>query len=307
VHDTDAYVVGRFIAGFGIAGELGAGVTLISEKLTAEKRGHGVALFIIFGYLGVVAASLLSHVVSWRMAYVIGGVSGLLLFFARMMVFESGLFQNLKTHHNKRGGLLRVWKDKALLKKYCAVICMMLPGTFVPQIIWTLSPELAKAQGLSEPIQASTVLGMGFACACLGSFLASYLSGKLRSRKKALIVFYAILFVLLSKYLLMPPTSIAEFYVLNCLFGLSQCLWMVGVNVAAEQVGTNIRATVASTTPNFVRGLAITMNLAFGVMKPDFGAMSAVTIIAVFVFALSLWGWFSIEETYGKSLDYEEA
>jgi len=117
VQNTDAYVVGRFIAGFGIAGELGAGVTLISEKLTAEKRGHGVAMFIIFGYLGVVAASLLSHAVSWRVAYVIGGVSGLLLFFARMMVFESGLFQNLKTHQKKRGGLMRVWKDKTLLKK----------------------------------------------------------------------------------------------------------------------------------------------------------------------------------------------
>jgi len=160
---------------------------------------------------------------------------------------------------------------------------------------------------LNESVQASTVLGIGFACACVGTFFASYLSSKLRSRKKALIVFYAILFVFLSKYLLLPPASITEFYVLNCLFGLSQCLWMVGVNVAAEQVGTNICATVATTTPNFVRGLAITMNIAFGMMKPDFGAMTAVTIIGVVVFALSLWGWFSIDENYGKSLEYEEA
>jgi putative MFS transporter len=305
VQSVDAYALARFIAGFGIAGELGMGVTLISEKLTSDKRGHGVAMFIGVGYLGVLVASLLSNTVSWRMAYVIGGGAGLGLFFARMVVFESGLYTKLTAPKTQRGGFRRIWKNKMLLRKYCAGIAMILPATFMPQIIWTLSPELAKAQGLAEHIKASTVLAMGFACAFVGTLLASFLGGKLRSRKKALILFYIVVAVLLAKYLLLPPATIEEFYALNCLLGLSQCLWMIGIGVSAEQVGTNIRATVTTTTPNFSRGLAILMNLSFGAMKPIYGSMTAVTIIGSVVFILSLWGWFNLDETFGKSLDYE--
>lgn len=306
IQNVDTYMVGRFVAGFGIAGELGAGVTLISEKLTSQKRGHGVAFFISFGYLGVLAASVISTFVSWRMAYVIGGSAGLALFFARMMVFESGLYTKLKTQQVKRGGLRRIWKNKSLLKKYVAAICMILPATYVPQIIWTLSPELAKAQGLPDPIKASSVLASGFAFAALGSVLASLLGGKLKSRKKVLILFYVIVLLVLAKYLWLPPSTVGEFYLLNCLLGLAQCLWMVGIGVAAEQVGTNIRATVTTTTPNVSRGIAIFMNVSFGMIKPMWGTMTAVTVIGILVFALSLWGWTRIDETYGKSLDFEE-
>lgn len=306
VQSIDQYAVARFLAGLGVAGELGVGITLISEKLTAQRRGYGVTFFIILGFFGVLAAAFAANQLSWRQAYMLGGVAGLLLLLARIFVFESGLYQEMAAKVTDRGGLRIIFRDRKKLKKYIAAILMLTPTTFIPQIVWTLSPELAKAQGVTEPVKAGSVLAIGYSCVIVGDFFASLLSEKLRSRKQAILVCYILGVLCFLKYILFPSSTLTGFYIINGLLGLTFGIWVVGVALAAEQVGTNVRSTVTTTVPNFARGLAIVMNFIFAQIKPMEGSTIAVGIVGFIIFSLALWGWKNVDETYGKDLNYEE-
>ena len=307
VESVDHYALGRFVTGFGVAAELGVGLTLITEILASHRRGYGVAFFIILGFCGVFAAAAVTELLSWREAYLVGGVAGLGLLFARGLVRESSLYQQTMERKIKRGGLSVIFRNRRLLKKYIAGILVVTPVPFVVQIVWTLSPELAKAQGLATPVKASVILSLGYACVILGDMLACGLSETLRSRKRAMLVSLSLGFVFFLKYLFVPSTSAAEFYLANGCLGFAFGVLVVGGTLSAEQVGTDIRSTVATTTPNFARGLVIPMNLLFGYLKPMTGSLTAVGIIGSIILTAALWGWWNVDETYGKDINYEEA
>ena len=97
------YAVLRFIAGFGLAGELGAGITLVTEILPKERRGYGTTLVATVGIMGALLAYFVSHLFDWRTAYFIGGGLGLILMILRVRVFESGMFMKLKEKNIKTG------------------------------------------------------------------------------------------------------------------------------------------------------------------------------------------------------------
>jgi MFS family permease len=306
VDSVDHYRIARAIAGFGIGGELGMGITLISEKLTAARRGHGVGLFFILGYSGVLIAAFVSEQFSWRSVYLIGGIAGLVLLLSRVFLLESGLYQQMAERKSPRGGLGIILRRPALLKKYFAAIFIMTTFTFTPQIMWTLAPELARAQKIAEPVKGSLALLLGFGCGIIVNCFASFLSQKLRSRRKAILVFSICGVVVFLKYIFLQPASIIDFYATSSLLGFFTGAWVVAGALIAEQFGTNIRATAVTTIPNLARGLARPMNLGFAVLSPNWGAIPAIGVIGTVVFASALWGWFHIDETYGKDLNYEE-
>jgi MFS transporter, putative metabolite:H+ symporter len=303
VDSIPLYCVARFLTGLGLAGELGAGVTLLAEYFEGRARGFATTFFIVAGFLGVICATTLSGALDWRLAYMAGGCMGLLLLLTRSLVPESLLFLSGKQTDTKRGGFSTIIKKPGLLKLYLSAIALQLPLIFIPQILWTLSPELAIAKHVEGHVEASTVLSIGFTCVVISDLIAAFICETWKSRKKTVLAFLAVGFPTFLLYLFYPSKTNFEFLVCNGLLGISFGIWVVAASWVAESFGTNIRATVTTTIPNFTRAITIVLNLIFANLK----AYDPITIVGVMgcvIFALSLGGWFGLKETWGRNLDF---
>lgn len=295
----------RLLTGIGLAGELGAGIALISEKYSDNRRGVGVGIFIILGFVGVLFASLSAQNLDWRTCYVIGGIMGLVLLIFRFKLHESALFENIKaqSHGLTLGGLKPIFSQKSLIQKYVFGILLLLPTVFIPQIVWSLSPEIALAKGI-EGIQPAKILGLGYTCVIIGDLLAIILAEKLKSRRAAIGVFLALGCIAFGLYIFYPYQSVNEFYFFSSALGIAFGTWVVGTTMIAEMFGTNLRATAATTIPNFCRGCVILMNTALIAMKPVLGIETVVTMIGVVIFALSVISIYFLQDTYGRNLEF---
>lgn len=303
VQSAETYAIARFVSGFGLAGELGLGLTLIAEKMHSQKRGYGAMIFISLGFIGVLLAALAAEFIYWRYSYILGGVAGLILMLARSRLAESGMFMTLNQKTNNFNSFKILLFEPKLRQQYLSAILFVLPIVFIAQIVFSLAPEHARSLGIKDEVQVHVVLAIGYTAYILGDLLAIMLSEKLRSRKQAGLAFLCWgIFVLLT-FMVFQPSSVQGFYVLSGLIGLSIGIWMIGCLWAAEMFGTNIRATVVTTVPNFARGLTIVMNLIYAELK-FLGSFHAMTIIGVVVFALAYFSWRKLPETYGRDLDY---
>lgn len=303
VETPEQYAAARFLAGFGVAGELGVGVTMITERLSSKKRGYGVMIFLACGFIGAALAGLAAEFMYWRDAYILGGVAGLVLLFLRAQLLETGMYEKTAQSDVTRGSLLYIARHQVLLKKYIANIALVLPAVFMVQIIWTLSPEFAAAMGV-EGAKGNIVMAVGYASVLLGDAAAIALSEKLQSRKRAVRWFLLISAALLVKYLLWPEKSLYLFYAMNGVLGFTMGLWMLGTTVAAEQFGTNLRATVATTVPNFGRGCILFISPLFLMLKDSFGIVHAALIVGISLILLIVLSLRWLEETHGKNLDF---
>lgn len=305
VTDVPTYMFARFITGLGLAGEMGSGIALITERLHFTKRAYGILIFLVFSFCGVLAAAFAGTLLPWRTNYLIGAAGGAVLLLCRFGLPESSMYQSMKNKNLVRGGLRIIFRRKDLRRKYFSGIALLLPGVFVPQIIWTLSPELSKARGLTEPIAAPMVLGLGFSTVILVDIVATSISEKYKSRKLASIVFLLLGLPAFAAYLLWDVRSTTEFYFINCLLAVTFGLWLVNSTWLAENFGTNVRATVATTIPNFTRALTVPMNLAFASLR-FMGLLPDIACMGVVVFALAFIGWLGLPETWGRDVDFNE-
>ena len=303
VNSPETYAASRFFTAIGLAGEIGAGITLIVERLSPKLRGYGVMIFLSAGYIGVVVAGLSAELLPWRVDYIIGGVMGLAILLTRTFLPESKLFLNLADKKITRGGFMPLLRQPRHLMYFLCGIALMMTCTFVPQVVWTLSPEIGKAMGVQEPVKASTILMIGFTCGILIDLTAQFLSEKLKSRKKATILFLILSIGSFGAYLLWPHQTMTSFIIFNAMQAFTYGVWLITATWAAEHFGTNIRATVATTTPSFSRAMTVVMNLSYGGLK-GYGAVVAVGVIGAVIFALALLGWLGLRETWGKDLDY---
>jgi MFS family permease len=311
VHTIDAYAVWRFIAGFGLAGELGGGITLVTEILPKELRGYGTAIVSSVGVFGAVIGGLVGQKVAWQHAYFIGGGLGLGLLVLRMSVSESKMFQQLQQlstgqTHVSRGNFLSLFTNATRFMKYLRCICIGIPLWCVVGILVTFSPEISKAlniQGEVKPAQAIafTYLGITF-----GGYASGHLSQLLGSRRKVLFGFILFTALAVIAYFCCRGLASGTFYLVILLIGFGVGYWTIFITIAAEQFGTNIRATVATTVPNFVRGATVPLTLAFNHLKPFTGVLSSAAIVSAASILIALWAVWGMEETHGKDLDYLE-
>ncbi len=305
----NTYTVLRFIAGVGLAGELGAGITLVNETMTKEHRGYGTMIVVSFGVLGAVFANILGHFVTWQSSYIIGGVMGLVLLFLRIGVYESGMFKNLQVGNRKKGNLFMLFNNKKRFLTYLSSIAVGVPIWYMIGILVVFSPEIAKMNGISG-VNGGDAIMYFYLATCLGDFLSAYLSQKLKSRKKVLKLYLLITVVITPVYLyMMSHVSVGVFYFICALLGFASGYWAVFVTTASEQFGTNIRATVTTTVPNMVRGSLAILTFLLSFFRDSFGwnmidSMFAVGIIAIAGAFLSLFG---IKESYAKDLNYIES
>ncbi|PVD50825.1 MFS transporter [Terrimonas sp.] len=309
VQTVDQYKLIRFVAGIGLAGELGAGITLVSELTAKEKRGIATSLVAGIGLTGAVVAFIMKENFHWRTCYFIGGGLGLLLLLLRISVFESGMFHKAKEMDVQRGNLLMFFTNRDRFRRYITGILIGLPTWFVIGVLVTFSSEFGKQMGITEKIDPGKSIMYAYAAISLGDIAIGFVSQWMRSRKQALFLFYAITAVFMVLYFTTQwGGSASRMYWICAGLGFGTGFWAIFVTMGAEQFGTNIRATAATTIPNMVRGmLAIFILPLFqwlrGITDSYYtgGWITAIIIMAIGTLAIIL-----TKETFGKDLNYVE-
>jgi len=302
------YKMIRFIAGLGLAGELGAGITLVSELVSKEKRGVATSLVAGIGLTGAVAAFIIKENFHWRVCYFIGGGLGLLLLLLRVSVFESGMFHAVKETGAKRGHFFMLFNNADRLRRYVLNILIGLPTWFVIGVLVTFSGEFGEKMGITEKIDPGKAIMFAYAAISLGDILIGLLSQWLKSRKKSLFVFYAItaIFMLLFFTVQWNGTANTMYWICAGL-GFGTGFWAIFVTMAAEQFGTNLRATAATTVPNMVRGmLAVFILPLFQCFRQITDYVTAGWITGAIIMLITVIAAYFIEETFGKDLNFTE-
>ncbi len=305
VTTTGQYALLRFISGIGLAGELGVGITLVSEILPKEIRGYGTSLVAGVGMLGAVLAYFVTQFADWRMAYFIGGGMGLTLLILRMKVFESGIFAKIKEEKASRGNFFQLFTSRKQFFKYFRCILIGVPVWFVAGILMTFAPEFGKALHL-EGIEAGKAVMWEYIGLTFGDISSGILSQYFQSRKKVVFLFLIVASVLICIYLFVPLHLNGIFYGLCACLGFVAGYWALFVTIAAEQFGTNLRATVATTVPNFVRGSIIIITPLFVFFKDEFGILTGAGLVGLLCIATAMLGLWKMEETFGKDLNFVE-
>ncbi len=306
VQGIDSYAALRFISGIGLAGELGAGITLVSELVDKSKRGLATTFVATVGVSGAVVASIVTQLIDWRTAYLIGGGLGLLLLFLRVGVHESGVFHTATQDSSLSKGDLRLLLTPRRLGRFLSCIVIGLPIWFIIGIIVTFAPEIGKGLQVETPLVASSAVLFSYIGLTTGDLLSGLLSQYLRSRRKALLGF--IVFGFAGTLVLLSQARVStDFYYIMCgLLGLSAGYWAMFVTVAAEQFGTNLRATVTTMTPNLVRGAVVPMTLVFAWLKPSVGVVQSAALVGVGVFVASLIALYCMRETFHQDIGFVE-
>jgi len=308
VVNTTQYAIVRFVAGIGLAGELGAGITLVSELLSKEKRGIGTSLVAGIGLTGAVVAYFISKEFHWRTCYYIGGGLGLLLLVLRISVFESGMFHEVKKLNVSRGNFLGFFSNGERFRKYLLSILIGLPTWYVIGVLINFSDQFAKYLNVQGEVQPGKAIMYAYAAISLGDVLVGLVSQWLRSRKKALYVFYVITAFFMVLFFTQQGGSAARMYILCAGLGFGTGFWAIFVTMAAEQFGTNLRATAATTVPNMVRGSLPLIILLFKALRTNesIGYINAGIITGVVVMLISVVATYFTKETFGKDLNYVE-
>ncbi|MGH2552709.1 MAG: MFS transporter [Chitinophagaceae bacterium] len=310
VETVQQYKYIRFVAGIGLAGELGAGITLVSEIISKEKRGIATSMVAGIGLTGAVVAFIMKENFHWRTCYFIGGGLGLILLILRISVFESGMFREIKKTGIQRGNFFMLFTNGNRLKRYLTGILIGLPTWFVIGVLVSFSSEFGKKFGITEKIDPGKSIMYAYAAISVGDILIGFISQWLKSRKKALFIFYGItiLFMVLF-FTIQWGGSAAKMYWICAGLGFGTGFWAIFVTMAAEQFGTNMRATAATTIPNMVRGMLAVLILPLfkylrdidGVGYVNGGIYAAIIIMAITVFAALL-----TKETFNKDLNFIE-
>ncbi len=306
VTSVNVYAALRFIAGVGLAGELGAAIALVSEVMSKETRGYGTTIVAGFGILGAVFAGVISDIFSWQTCFIIGGALGLLLLLLRVSMLESGMFKNLNDKNVRKGDVRLFFSPPTRALKYLWCILIGVPIWFVIGILMTFSPELAKELNIIEPISAGKAILFSYAGLSVGDFFTGMLSQKLQSRKKVVAIFLLLTLILTVLYTQARGYSANEFYALCATLGFCVGYWAVFITTAAEHFGTNLRATVSTTVPNFVRGSVVPLTLSFNALGKQIGLISAALCLGIATLSIAFFALYRMEETFAKNLDYIE-
>jgi putative MFS transporter len=305
----DQYKVLRFIAGFGLAGELGAGVTLVAELMGRERRGIGTTIVASVGVLGAVFAAVISKYCHWRTAYLIGGGLGLGLLFLRVGVVESGLFRAVRSEAVGRGQFWKLVSSWSRLRRYLAVVALGLPIWYAVGVLVKYSPAIGEAlQSDAPPILTADAVLWCYVGLAIGDLASGLISQFLRSRRWSILLFHMLTAIVVALHFVIIPRSPFASHVLFFCLGISIGYWAVFVTVGAEQFGTNLRATAATTAPNFVRWVgAAGSALLWSYFEKKIGTWESAALVGAIVLTIAIVACLSLRETFGTSLDFVES
>lgn len=308
VTTVEMYALARFLSGIGLAGELGVAITLVSEIMPKHSRGYGTTVVASLGILGAVGAYAVHELTSWKTAYIIGGVLGLLLLLLRVSIGESTMFKAAEGRNNiSRGNMLMLFTGKRIIR-YLASIAVGVPIWYVIGILVAFAPEFTVASGGDGTVSAGTAVMWAYVGLAAGDLLSGLASQALRSRKKAILLFLVLTAAAITWYLATPDKSATITYVMCGVLGGCVGYWAVFVTTAAEQFGTNLRATAATTVPNVVRGSLVPALWLFNTLRNQQAEnlLYAAAVVGAVTIVIGVLGWLALRETYGQDLDYVE-
>ncbi|CCH57207.1 major facilitator superfamily MFS_1 [Fibrisoma limi BUZ 3] len=306
VNDPTTYAGLRFVAGLGLAGELGAGITLVSEILPKELRGYGSSLVASVGLLGAVVAFFTVQLFDWRTTYFVGGGLGLALLLLRVSVLESGMYKRAEATNVSRGNFWALFSNKQRFVRYLRCMGIAVPTYFVIGILATFGNEFGKAIGIAEPIQPGQCVLYTYIGMVVGDLGSGFLSQGLRSRRGAIGLMMGLTALFVGIYLFGGLSSTSAFYAVCLGMGLGIGYIAMFLTVTAENFGTNLRATATTSVANNVRATTLLTIPLFQALKPSLGVIGAGGLVAFLCFAIGVWSLATIEETFGKELDYTE-
>lgn len=302
----EVYLLLRFLAGVGLAGELGAAITLLTEQMPQKYRGIGPAIIGGCGMLGAIVGANVGANFSWQFTYQLGGGLGFLLLILRLGVLESGIFNEMKEKTNIKGDLRLLFKNGTYIKKYISICVMGFPVWFTNGVVMTFTPEIGKSWGMDPAPTVSAVFTYYFVGLTFGDMIGGVFSQWLKSRKKAIRILLfmftagAIVFFTFGRYS-------KEIYYFSFLFlGFTVGYSIVLLTLAAEQFGTNIRATVTTSSLNLIRATVIPQTLLFGFLTPFFGEAKSAMMVCVLAILIAFWGLSNLDETFDKDLNFTE-
>lgn len=307
VHTVNQYALTRFVAGVGLAGELGAGITLVSELISKEKRGVATSLVAGIGLTGAIVAYFISKQFDWRICFFIGGALGFSLLLLRISVFESGMYKSLQKTNVSKGNFFMFFSNRERFKKYMLSIFIGLPTWYAVGILIAFSNKFGEKFGIKETIIPGKATMYAYIAISVGDVLVGFVSQWLKSRKKTLYIFYGLTAIAIALYFLQGPNSSStEMYLICAGLGFGTGFWAIFVTMGAEQFGTNLRATAATTVPNMVRGSLPLMLLLFNSLQHYFTYTSSGLITGVIIMTITVISAYFTHETFGKDLDYLE-
>ncbi|MGN6638451.1 MAG: MFS transporter [Mucilaginibacter sp.] len=306
VTGVDTYIIVRFIAGIGLAGELGAGITLVTETMQTTKRGYGTMIVSVIGLFGAAAANMVAKTLDWHWAYYVGGILGIFLLLLRLGTYESGLYKDVENRKVSRGNFLMLFTSFSRFIKYLYCILVGAANWFVIGILITLSPEFGKALGAKVPLNAGDGVFYSYIGIAIGGLFAGLLSQVTRSRRLTVVVFVIISAISVVCYLTAKNITTAQFIWLSLFLGFGVGYWPIFVTIPAEQFGTNIRATVTTTVPNFIRASLIPINAAFAAFSASYGMITSAYIMITILSVIALFSISQLKESFHKDLNYVE-
>jgi putative MFS transporter len=312
VHSLGQYELARFVTGLGLAGELGAGITLVSELMPKERRGIATSWVAGIGLSGGVFAYFVKQwfgagVDGWRTCYYIGGGLGFALLLLRLGVLESGMYKSMEGTSVSRGNFLMLFTSGKRFVKYITAILIALPNWYVIGVLLSFSNDFGNDMKLKGMVDPAMAIMVAYAAISVGDVLIGFISQGLKSRKKALWVFNVITVVGVIAFFNLQGSTATHLYWVCVVLGLGTGFWAMFVTMAAEQFGTNIRATVATTVPNMARGsLAVVVSPIFKALVPSLGHFKAGWVTGLIVFAIAFVALAITPETFGKDLNYIE-
>ncbi|HVZ95378.1 MAG TPA: MFS transporter, partial [Chitinophagaceae bacterium] len=307
VHTVAQYGTVRFFTGIGLAGELGAGITLVTEILPKEKRGIATSFVAAVGLLGAVVAFLIKEQFSnWRICYYVGGGLGFLLLLLRVSVHESGMFRHIENADISRGNFLMLFTNGRRFRKYLTAILVGLPTWYVIGILIAFSNEFAAKMNMHGSVDPGKAIMISYAIISAGGVLTGYVSKWLKSRKQALYIFYSITAIGIVWFFNLQNAEASRMYMACAVLGFGVGFWSIFVTMAAEQFGTNIRATVATTVPNMIRGSLVLITALFNGLQAHSGYVTSGWITGIVTLVIGLAAVMLSEETYHKDLNYVE-
>jgi len=307
ITSVEQYRILRFMSGFGLAGELGAGVTLISEIMKPEKRGYGIMLVTAVGMFGAAFAAYIGQNYEWRFAYKMGGLMGFVLLFLRISVRERPVFKRALAKEVSRGNFLKLITNKVLALRFIKLILLGLPIFYVIGVLITSTPEFSKEFHLKTLPAAGTAIMITYIFISIGDMMCTVISQVLKSRKKAIFIFLLITLFGIVFHLFFPVATVFGYYVKCAIMGIGIGYLSILVTFVAEHFGTNYRATATITAPNFIRGLLpLVIAPAFLFLKPVFGLINSAAIVGIICVIVPFGALLFLEERFGRNLEWTE-
>lgn len=306
VQTIDQYAWLRLVAGIGLAGELGAGITLVSEVMDKNARGYGTTAIAGVGVFGAVVAALVGDMLPWRTAYFVGGGMGLALLLLRVGVVESSMFAHVKESTAQRGNFWLLFQKGERLKRYLSIVVVGIPIWYTIGILVTFSPEFAKAMQMTEMPKVATAILWTYVGLAVGDVSSGVASQLMKTRKKVVGIFLAATAIGIAIYFAAGFQSPTIFYVICFILGVTNGYWAMFVTMASEQFGTNIRATATTTAPNFVRGAVVLLTSLFQYLKEPVGVVNSGIVVGIITMSAAFIALYFLPETYGRDLEFTE-